>query len=216
MRFRTADQLHAFLAGDLIWRKRELTQLKFLLEGSKTKGDQVRAILRSCITILYAHWEGFVKAAGIAYLEFLAAQALPYSSLTPNFVALAIRRLLNKAAPTRKAKFHIEVVEFLLEKMNEPSNIPFKDGISTRANLSSDVLMEILETLGLDPKPYEAKAVLIDEGLLKSRNTIAHGEYLEISEDRYEELYHEILAMMEEFRNQIDNAVAVQAFLAAA
>ena len=46
------------------------------------------------------------------------------------------------------------------------------------------------------------------------RNTIAHGEYLPINLEEYLEVYSEILALMNLFRNQIDNAVLLKSYVA--
>ncbi len=72
MNIRTVDQLNEFLSGEIIWRKKELTALRSLVESAKSSTDKQNALIRSGMTVLYAHWEGFVKAAASAYLEFVA------------------------------------------------------------------------------------------------------------------------------------------------
>jgi RiboL-PSP-HEPN len=104
--------------------------------------------------------------------------------------------------------------EFFRSGLSQKSNLPYKDGIRTQGNLSSDVLKEIIDSLGLDFSPFEAKSNLIDDILLRSRNTIAHGEYLQMTEERYEELSRDVLEMMENFRTQVQNAAILHAFQA--
>ncbi len=215
MKLHTEAQLCDFIDADLIWRKKELTQFKFLLEGSTNREDRRVALLRSAVTLLYAHWEGFIKAAGLAYLEYVSVQRLRFEELAPHFLALAARRILNAATGSKRVHVHLEVTKFFRSRLSELSSLPYKDGISTRANLSSDALREVVETLGLDFGPFETKSHLIDEGLLHARNTIAHGEYLMITEKRYDELSQEILQMMECFRTQVQNAAVLRAFKAA-
>jgi hypothetical protein len=215
VKVRTEALLYDAVDGDLIWRKKELTQLKFLLENSSARQDQRAALLRSSVPLLYAHWEGFIKSAGRAYLEYIASQRLRYDQLAPPILALAARRVLSQASASKRIRAHIDVTEFFRGALDAESDIPYKDGITTKANLSSEVLREIMLTLGLDFQPFETKAVLIDESLLAARNTIAHGEYLQIDEARYSELTHEVLTMMEWFRTQVENAAVLKQFKAA-
>ncbi len=214
MTIRTQAALSDFLAADLIWRKKELTQYRFLLEASVNRADRHGALLRGCVTLLYAHWEGFVKAAAMAYLEYLSFLRLPYNCFAPNILALACRALLRRGGTADTVTVHLDIVRFFRERLAEQARIPVRDGISTRANLNSETLEEIIATLGLDFAPFETKRHLIDEGLLASRNTIAHGETQRITPERYEELYREVLGMLEEVKSQIENAVALRKYAA--
>jgi hypothetical protein len=186
--------------------------VKFLLESSIAKRKRKPALLRSAITLLYAHWEGFIKAAALTYIEYVAAQGLRFEELASCFLALAARSILNTGTGAKRIRVHLEITKFFRSGLSEKSSVPYRDGIRTQGNLSSDVLKEIVDTLGLDFSPYETKLHLIDDTLLRSRNTIAHGEYLQITEERYEELSREIMGMMENFRTQVQNAALLCAF----
>jgi len=212
MKVRTETQLFDLIDAELIWRKKELTQFKFLLEDAAKREDRRTALLRSATTLLYAHWEGFIKEAGSAYLEFVAAQRLRYEELSPPFLALAARKMLSEISASRRIHSHLAITTFFRSGLSQTSAIPYKDGINTRSNLSSTVLREITDSLGLDFSPYETKCRLIDDTLLTLRNTIAHGQYLPVTQERYEELSKEILAMMEVFRTQVQNAAVLKQY----
>jgi len=208
MTIRTLEQLSDSLARDLVWRKKELADLKSLIETSRVASSKEKALLRSGITILYAHWEGFVKAAASNYLEHIAMKRLRYDELSSNFVALALKAKLSQVNESNKATIFTEAMDFIRLELKERSIIPYKDIIRTGSNLSSSILREITCVLGIDYSLYETKQVLIDEKLLARRNTIAHGEYLQLDKDDYLELHSQVVGMMDTFRNQIDNCAA--------
>jgi MAE_28990/MAE_18760-like HEPN len=208
MKIRSLDDLERRLADDLIWRKRELADLKNLIETRSFSPSKHNAVLRSGIALLYAHWEGYIKTAANSYLEFVSRQQLTYSDLAINFVAIAMKVELNKAQSTNKATVYTEVTAFILTQANQRSCIPFEGIVSTDSNLSSTVLREITCLLGLNYSFYELKEKIIDEKLLSRRNKIAHGEslpYLSLDREEYQDLQEQILEMMENFRTQVEN-----------
>jgi hypothetical protein len=180
--------------------------------GSFSKSKH-NALLRSGVMLLYAHWEGYIKTAAISYLEFVVRQQLTYKDLAINFVAIAMKTKLNQATETNKATIFTEVTDFMLNQMNQKSSISYEEVVSTAANLSSSILREIVCLLGLNYSFYETKEVIINEQLLKRRNGIAHGEYLSLDRDEYQQLHDEILAMMENFRTQIENNASQKLYL---
>jgi len=209
MRIVTTEHLVDRLDSDLAWRKKELTALGFVL---KTSGaDRGQALLRGAVTLLYAHWEGYIKAAALGYVEFVGSRRLRNRELADNFLALACRALLRSGAESGRIGPHLDVISFLRNRLEERSRLPAKS-IETRSNLSSSVFREITAVLGLNYEPYETKAVLIDESLLHARNTIAHGEYVLVTMDRWDELHHEVLTLLESFRTDVMNAAVLERY----
>ena len=75
--------------------------------------------------------------------------------------------------------------------------------------------MEIMETIGLDYSQYEGNFKLLDEVLLKMRNQIAHGEkpeYIDLDQDRFNEVYDKIVDMICMFSTQIMNAACLKEY----
>jgi MAE_28990/MAE_18760-like HEPN len=212
MTIRSVENLVDSIDADLSWRRKELHALKSLVETKGFSESKHNALLRSGVTILYAHWEGFVKTVASNYLEFVAMQRLPYKELSSNFIALAMKARLNTAMETSKATIFTEVAEFFLTQLEQRSIVPYKDVIKTGANLSSEIFREILCVLGLNYSDYATKQILIDEKLLARRNNIAHGEYLLLDLTDYLELHSQVIGMMELLQTQIENCAAMKQY----
>ncbi|MCW6048858.1 hypothetical protein K4039_01885 [Lyngbya sp. CCAP 1446/10] len=211
MSIRTAEQLSDKLATDLAWRKKELSEMKSLIEAKNVSEQRHKALVRSGVCILYSHWEGFVKLAANSYLEYVISKKLTYQQLSSNFLALAMKEKLKDAKETNKPSLYIPVCKFFISELNQRCILP-ENPISTASNLSSEILKEITYILGIDFSIYSTKSVLIDTKLLKTRNGIAHGNYLVFDRDEYLELHREVIGMLDLFRNQIENAAIQQSF----
>jgi|JI9StandDraft_1071089.scaffolds.fasta_scaffold01449_4 MAE_28990/MAE_18760-like HEPN len=210
MKIRTSENLSETLVNDLRWRRKELSALKSLIYKSIST-EQQKVLLRSAIVILYAHWEGFVKLAANSYLEFVALQKLPYNQLSNNFIALAMKDKLDQAKESNKATIYNDVAVFFITQLGERSNIKYENRIFT-SNLSSSVLKEIMSMLGLDYSFYESKENFLDEKLLARRNQIAHGNHIPLDRQDYDELHEQAIAMMENFRTEVENSAILQKY----
>jgi hypothetical protein len=205
MKIRTTEQLIDKVAAEISWRRKELTDLRNIVQSSVVSRTRREAMTRAAVALLYAHWEGFVKAVAEDYLEFVAMQRCKHSELSGNMLAIVLRSKLNAAQISKKIKTHLDVVDFFRDEMEGRCVLPYKSAVRTEANLSSTVLSEILRTLGFDITEYEPKYHLIDHKLVERRNHIAHGLALDVSVDDYLELQDEVLSLMNLFRNQIEN-----------
>ena len=213
MKTRTTGDLVDAIASEIAWRRKELTDLRFLVVQSKDSKTRQAVLTRAAVALLYAHWEGFVKATADLYLEFVAMQRCQNGELIDSFLAVALRTKLLAAHKSKKIAGHTAVVEFFRTQMENRARLPYKDAIRTEANLSSAVLIEILGTLSLTVHDYESKFHLIDSQLLAKRNHIAHGNSIDIDSEEYLALHEEMLDLMNLLRNQIENAAISKAYL---
>src|SRR5229473_3553693 len=117
MTIRTVEQLFDQLSDELAWRKKELATLKSLVEHRTLSNERRTVLLRAGVALLYAHWEGFVKAASRAYLEFVSFQRLRHQDLAPNFLALSASKLFRSAGQTDKLRSHVELTKFFLNDL---------------------------------------------------------------------------------------------------
>ena len=72
-----SDQLY----HELAWRKKELSTLRFSL-NQVTDEQQIESISRASIVMLYAHWEGFIKAAARSYLKHVRLNTISPADLS--------------------------------------------------------------------------------------------------------------------------------------
>jgi hypothetical protein len=133
-----------------------------MVEGADGNRTRQAVVTRAAVALLYAHWEGFVKAAAEIYLQFVAMQRCRNSELTDSMLAIVLRSKFLAAERSKKITIHTTVVEFFRTQMQRQCSLPYKDVVSTEANLSSTVFLEILHCLGLSPADYESKSHLID------------------------------------------------------
>lgn len=68
----------------------------------------------------------------------------------------------------------------------------------------------------MDPTPYLTKYKLIDERLLKRRNTIAHGQFDALTIPEIRELEGEVIGLLRQYKNDLQNLAATNGYLVAA
>lgn len=210
-RIRTLSQLSDELDKDLSGRKRALTSLRFAF--GRAKSEYKKVIGLSAVCLLYGHWEGFVKHAGMCYANYVNSLGLTYASLSNGMVAVCVRSQLRGLKDSKKLSLNRDLVELLRSRGSETPTIPFRAAIETYDNLNSEVLEEILIMIGCSPKPYRSKKAQIDEKLLRHRNRIAHnGCDPDFDLDEYETLHTSVVSLIDQFRDDLENAAALRKF----
>jgi hypothetical protein len=213
MKIRSVEQLVDEIAAESSWRRKELTDLRYAVQNAAGHGTRQETLTRAAVALLYAHWEGFVKAVAEHYLEFVSMQRCRHCDLSNPMLAIVLRSKLQAAEGSRKIETHAEVVEFFRSRMEHRATLPYKAAVRTDANLSSTVLLEIIRTIGIHSAEYEPKRHMIDHRLLAKRNHIAHGSVLDVDLDDYLSLHDEVLELMNLFRNDVENAAATGQYL---
>ena len=173
---------------------------------------RARVLIRAAVALLYAHWEGFVKASGSYYLEYVASNRVPYRRLAPNFVALTLRSKFDEMGASEKISSANALADFFCTCLEAQSRVPYKNVVNTKANLSSKVLQDIISALGLDPSQFATRLNFIDTNLVSPRNHIAHGEELSLTTDEYLILHDDVISLIETFRNEIENSCVLRRF----
>ena len=205
-KLRTTNDLQDLLDREFAWRLKEIADVKRAIRPSS--GLPQDTLIRAGVPLFYAHWEGFVKAAAEAYIQFVSSQRLPYKELASVFVVFGAKRHLASLVESRRTKVNIAAVEFFTTKLSERAQLSFKAAIDTEANLSSSVFENIILSVGISPIAYEARFNLIDTSLLKRRNEIAHGEYLDLDAASCQALADEVIGLLRDFKSDVENAAS--------
>jgi hypothetical protein len=209
MKLRTASQLQNALDAEIAWRIKEIADLKLAVK--KNVGLSEQTIIRAGVALIYAHWEGFIKAAATSYINFVDNQGKTYGELQTCFSVLGIRRHLNEMTSSKKSSIQIAAVELIRDALATPSKLQtFK--VNTQSNLKSEVFANIALSIGIRLQPYETRFNLIDESLLSRRNKIAHGEPLNLDADSWRDLADQVIGLMREFKTDLENAATTSAF----
>lgn len=212
MAIRTKEDLVDRIAQDHVWRLREISELKNLIEERSISELRKRVLCRAGVALLYAHWEGFVKKSGTYFLEYVAFQRHNISELRSNFITLLVRGKIDKASESKKYSAFDEVTRYIIENQNTRARIPYKNVVDTQSNLSTNVLKEIMWCLGLDYQLYEPKEKIIDLKLVGRRNHVAHGESIEIDIEDFLEMVDEVLGLMTTFKNLLENSCVAESY----
>ncbi|MDB9308957.1 MAE_28990/MAE_18760 family HEPN-like nuclease [Aphanizomenon sp. CS-733/32] len=193
------DNLHE----DFAWRIKELSIIKSKIPSQQN--EEQHALIRAGITLLYAHWEGFIKNAAENYLNFVSLKGLNHNQLQSCFVALCFKKQINELK-TNKFELQQTLVDFMLNELNKRAYIPYEGIIDTKSNLKFWVFRDICIIIGVDYKKYQLKEKKIDADLVERRNKIAHGKYLLVDYDGYTDIYNIVVKMMEDMKNDILDA----------
>jgi hypothetical protein len=210
---RTLDQLEAYLTEELKWRLHELTQWEAV--AKRVRSHEKSAIVRGGTALLYAHWEGYVKSATRAYLEFVSRKGLKIAELRPELAAIALRGVLGKGEASKSSQEHTSIVEVIRNGFALSADLPYDSAtIRTFSNLNFDRFADIMHSVGCDAGRHELNRFLIDNRLLRHRNDIAHGraEYVEL--DDWLTIKERVVIMLTDVRTQLSNAAATASYKA--
>lgn len=211
MTIRSVDELGSYLIEELKWRTAELDTWERLAKSCRPH-EQI-GVLRAGVALLYAHWEGYVKEATRAYLEYVSRQGLCVGDLRDELAAVALRTMLGSGEQSKKSSDHTSIVSALRAETRRKANISYdRSTIRTRSNLTFDVFEDIMHSVGCDSSRHELQKGLITNRLVKNRNDIAHGRLLLIDFEDWLEWRRRVVNILEDVRDQLRAAADAQTY----
>lgn len=213
MKVRSFDELEAFLVEDLVWRKREFTTIKFMIDGAR---EHERTILyKSAVALLYSHWEGYLKHSAQAYVCYLNHISPRYGDLKENFLQSSLADRFSRGFSLKKYFFQKEIFDYITCAYDSRLNIDESRVVDTQSNLKSEVLFNIMHQLALDTEFFSLREKFIDVIMVDNRNRVAHGEKVNNDQMRevYSELESDLLDMIMAFQNIIITSASNKDYL---
>ncbi len=210
---KSKDSLIDSLAQNSQKRRRELITLAQLITHGRKHEQPI--VCRSAVLLAYAHWEGFVKHAATAYVDYVFFKTPTLESLTSNFQAIACRaEILVASKAAKKIRSHIKIVQRLRDDCClNIRGVQASSIIDTESNLNSEVLENICLTLGIDYSMHWATHGPFIDDLLKNRCAIAHGELLEPSSKYTDEVVSFVQKSISRFSTDIENLTLQDSYL---
>lgn len=216
MKVRTLDQLLEFSDRERVWRIREIVVLRGACVDRALSDRQREVQRRAFIPLAYAHWEGFAKSVGQAYLDYVASQRLTLAELAPCFQSIYFS--IENGKDLRSGKRHnlLAVLDSLVNRSDHRVHLKTKNVVSTQDNLNSEALHDVCRNLGFDYDAFSDVVPFLDKVLLGKRNSIAHGESLFVSDDNIDEIAKRVVDCIDRFKTQVENSATTKAFRTAA
>jgi len=207
-KIRALDHFQDALDKEMSWR----LELKAFSIASRSNSTDRRHFIRAGVALLYAHWEGFVKNSSESYLGFVSSRGLKYSELKSCFSVFGLKSKLQTLSDSRQSFANIDAFEFILSELDKTAKFQMGSAINTESNLTSKVFDNIARSLDIDLASYTSRFNLIDESLVRRRNMIAHGEFVDIGGREFGELQDAVLQMMREYKADLENAASTESY----
>lgn len=203
-----AERLVDRLDRELQARRRELSELKLLYQG--TKGARAASLARAGHVLAYSHWEGFTKECLASYLEYIEATGHQVGKLKDQFEAVTFARSIQTAENGFDVALKVlAVVRPSTERFKLDARALVKTG-----NLDAETLRSLLSFCALDYLPvYQTREKYIDSVLCGRRHRIAHGQLEPVQEADFYDVIEESTNLCNEVNDQVQEAVIYQHFL---
>lgn len=210
---KTVADLEDALWQELAWRKKELLQISLQIKASP--GWALGMQVRSGITLLYAHWEGFVKAAGERLVMFVRDQGHKNRELAPGYLAIAFAKELRQVQQSEKSSMpEIALARALIARAGDQAKLVPSGSVPTAANLSWRQFELVAARLEVRTSPFALLRQLIDETLVGARNTIAHGDPSSpLDRTGYALLHAKVLGLLDGFAREVIRTADEQKYL---
>lgn len=217
---KTLTLLYESIEKEYAWRITELSNFKNSILLSNGKAQE--GMLRAGVALLYAHWEGFVKRISDFYYEFVSCQNLKIEELNDAFVGIALRGEIELLFQSKKLVQHSKIIKTLIEEKQKEAYFSSNSPIKT-SNLKYEIFEDVCALLAIEPTLFEERyrikfdrsiKLTINEDLVKRRNTIAHGEFLTISNTEYKNLYQVIVnGLLYNFKEIVMDAAQTKSYI---
>jgi hypothetical protein len=206
---RSLEELSDSLSADRGWRLKEISSVVKLAHSAKSPVEAA-FYCRGGAALFYAHWEGYAKRAAQAYLMYIAYQRPALNEMADFLLVKVVQEKLPKSSERQAA---LRLARLFLDNPTQKPKLSFKNAVDTESNLSSKVLVKILDQIGVPRTNFETRLNAIDAKLLAVRNPIAHGAKGEVEVTDLSEAGELVIALCGLLKDEIENAALRKSYL---
>lgn len=201
------------LEEDLTWREAELASLKRIAIVNSENEILLRAMLRACWALLYAHFEGFTKFCWDLVLDQVQDQNVSIQELSEEFQLLALeksfRNLRGNSSSSSLWRFFNTV---LPNEIQQKASFPPDCRLETECNLWPNVFERECAKIGITSVELQSYCLRI-KALVSRRNDIAHGKNMTVnSVDEYSEYEHVTFLVLHDLAVQVLELIENKAY----
>jgi hypothetical protein len=213
MKIRSLLELQEALDNSSSWRVKELADFKWLVELCKDDGV-AQVLLRQGVCAAYGHWEGFVKDAAVAYLEYVQSHKLALADLNTGIWSALMYQCTRSIIESERSAAFVVAAREMRKHLTGPVTFDSARAVHTEGNLRSEVLRRIIISIGIAiPAVITTKEPFIDHILVFVRNEVSHGRRYDVDVPAFESITAGVLELINIVRNVIEDAAARKSFL---
>ncbi|RJQ23991.1 hypothetical protein C4565_10420 [Candidatus Parcubacteria bacterium] len=202
------------LEEELTWREAELSSLKRIAIVNGHNQTLVRATLRACWALLYAHYEGFTKFCWELLLDEIQNQNITIEELSEEFKLLALEKSFRNLRGDISSSALLKYFNLVLpNEILKKAVIPPECRLDTECNLWPNVFERECSKIGVVSVELQSRRQRI-KTLVSRRNDIAHGKNMTVrSVDEYSEYENATFLVLYDLAVQVLEIIESKAYL---
>ncbi|MCK8496070.1 MAE_28990/MAE_18760 family HEPN-like nuclease [Spirosoma sp. RP8] len=201
------------IEDDLDWRQSELASLKILV--LTTNPQTKKALLRSLLAMLYAHYEGFCKNALIVYAKAICESGSAVNMHNESLILTSLKSAFKRVRGMPDREIFNFINGGFASVVSEAINIKYNEEFET-SNLYPNVLEDLCAKMGIECPELNNRRILV-KSLVGRRNDIAHGKDNDVKDlNEYNKYEEATIDVMYSLALSIEEAMRKQRFLKAA
>ena len=155
------------------WRLKELVYIKTI--SIKLSENEKMFFLNSSISMIYSHWEGFVKKVIKELFVYIDKKEISNKDISDNLIVYSLEKQMKQLVDSQRFDAKVKNTKLFIDEINKSTKLS-NTAIDTKSNLKDKVLIEILEKIGLDKSIYSKDDLKKLSTFVNIRNAISHGD----------------------------------------
>lgn len=155
------------------WRLKELAYIKTI--SIKLTKEEEKFFLNSSMSMIYSHWEGFVKKLIKELFNYIDSFNIKYAELNDNLILFSLESHIDNLIKSTDFNKKVKYTNKIIEESKGNMSLKNKE-INVKSNLKDKILQEILDQIGLTKSYYSDNELKSLKDFVNLRNAISHGD----------------------------------------